>query len=357
MTDSGSGFGASGTGVFGSFGGSGGITGGATGAATQFGGQVGMASQAQFTASGGDMDDQVSEQIIVPVTAAQLFHAQSQMSSADRDFKLDQRVVRSVTVVGMIISSDTDGSKVTFKLDDGTGGSFLQITHYIQGTEASPISPGSFVWVFGKIRVEEGAVSLMSLRVRPITDYNQLTYHGLAVIRAHVQALRGDAQRADPTSPQRPAMQATPYQAQSHTFQPADQFTAKPEAGISGQAQFGQGQAPFGQGQGAFAGGSGTFGGGTFGGFQQQGQYQQQQTPVVNSAPSYPSTGGGASQASAMVKMAFMMGGKPELTLHEIHLPLTNVGLSPQQIEAYIRSMQASGELVSVNGSTWALKK
>jgi hypothetical protein len=51
---------------------------------------------------------------------------------------------------------------------------------------AAPVAEGTYVRVFGNLRVFQGKTNVVAFAVRPVTDFNEVTYHSLEAIFVHL---------------------------------------------------------------------------------------------------------------------------------------------------------------------------
>jgi hypothetical protein len=77
-----------------------------------------------------------------------------------------------------------------YKLDDGTGVVEVRLWNdsddNAEQASAAPVAEGTYVRVFGNLRVFQGKTNVVAFAVRPITDFNEVTYHSLEAIFVHL---------------------------------------------------------------------------------------------------------------------------------------------------------------------------
>lgn len=149
-----------------------------------------------------------------PVTIKQLNDAQQE---SDRDFKIDGADITQVsllhphwclslslsngrpqvTFVAQIRNISSQSLNITYKLDDGTGS--LEVKQWVDSDVAMNSNPNDtvklqenqYVRVWGKLNSYKGKRHLGSHALRPITDYNEISYHLLEATAVHLFFTRG----------------------------------------------------------------------------------------------------------------------------------------------------------------------
>ncbi|GMH03164.1 hypothetical protein Nepgr_005003 [Nepenthes gracilis] len=123
---------------------------------------------------------------LVPFTVKQITEA---LSSSDEksNFVVDGVVVNNVTVVGMVFNKVERITDVGFVLDDGTGRIDVHrwVNEAFDTKEMESIMDGMYVRVFGHLKGFQGKRQLTSFAVRPITDFNEVTYHFIECVYVH----------------------------------------------------------------------------------------------------------------------------------------------------------------------------
>jgi len=137
---------------------------------------------------------------MVPATIKALKAAvEAASASATEDqFKLNGVPVHNLTIVGKVVSAEQkDNGTVAYKVDDSTG--VCDVKVWADDSVSTPmVSMGTYVRVYGsikKIKDEYGIAAYSAQAVRPVTDFNEVTFHMLEVIYAsgHAQKLKGAA--------------------------------------------------------------------------------------------------------------------------------------------------------------------
>jgi len=138
---------------------------------------------------------QTRNQSLTPVTIRQLYNA-TQAHPEDTTFKIDGKDVSQVTVVGQILRVAEQATNLNIQLDDGTGKIDVRIWVETEDNEylhqkKTEWREGVYVRVIGNLRAFNSNRSLVAFRIRPITDFNELTFHLLEVIYVHLYNTRG----------------------------------------------------------------------------------------------------------------------------------------------------------------------
>jgi len=132
-------------------------------------------------------------QNILPVTIRQIMNA---VHDQNDQFKIGRLDVNVVTFVAKVISQDTKPQKIVFIVDDGTG--MMDVNLWVDQNTDNHLSaqkddakPGTYVRIYGHLRQWNAKNSVLSLRIKPVTDFNEITYHNLEVIYAHLYGEKG----------------------------------------------------------------------------------------------------------------------------------------------------------------------
>lgn len=138
---------------------------------------------------------------LLPLTVKQI--SQAVQKPSDDNFYVDGVDVNNVTLVGMVFNKDEKVTDVSFVLDDGTGR--IEVKRWIDGQdthesmEMNAIQNGAYVRVHGHLRSFQGKRNVVAFSVRPITDFNEITFHFAECIYVHLHNLKTTG-GAQPTS-------------------------------------------------------------------------------------------------------------------------------------------------------------
>lgn len=132
-----------------------------------------------------------------PVTIKQLNDAQPAGSDSDI-FLIDGAETTQVTFVGQIRNISTQATNVTYRLDDGTG--TMEVKVWVDSSESNgPDNPGSmhaklhenaYCRAWGRLKTF-GKRHVVAHVIRPITDYNEISYHLLEATAVHLHFTKG----------------------------------------------------------------------------------------------------------------------------------------------------------------------
>jgi replication factor A2 len=133
------------------------------------------------------------EDSVKPVTIKQVLDAQQ---ISDKDWKIDGNNVKQLTCVGQIRNMYTQTTNTTYKLDDGTGTIEAKLWVDMDAAEQSNInrpklSEGAYCRVWGMIKTAGNKRYIGALIIRPIEDYNEISYHLLEATVVHLYFTRG----------------------------------------------------------------------------------------------------------------------------------------------------------------------
>lgn len=140
------------------------------------------------------LQDKKNTQSLVAVTVKQMFNAAS--ATADDSFQIDGVDVHNVTVVGKIVSATEQSTCLIYKIDDGTGK--VEVRFWIDSDDSELLNRnkaewqvGTYVRVTGQLRTFQGQRNIVAFQIRPVTDFNEVTYHLLEVVYAHLHRTNG----------------------------------------------------------------------------------------------------------------------------------------------------------------------
>jgi len=142
---------------------------------------------------------------LTPLTVKQLHQAVQECSIED-SIKVDGDEVHSLSLVGRVIECSDSATLQVFTIDDGTGvvevRYWLEDDNDISGSSKEPIKKGTYVRVYGHLRSFQGQRNIVAFTIRPVTDFNEVTYHLLETIFVHLGKTKGQAGGgANPTTP------------------------------------------------------------------------------------------------------------------------------------------------------------
>lgn len=122
---------------------------------------------------------------LIPLTVKQI-------SEAPRNDKghlvVDGVELSNVKFVGMVTNKTERVTDVGFLLDDGTGKLIVHrwTNEAVDQKEMENIVDGMYVKVHGKLNDFQGKAQLVAFVVRPLTDFNELTYHFIECAYVHL---------------------------------------------------------------------------------------------------------------------------------------------------------------------------
>mmetsp|Transcript_21925 Transcript_21925/g.85924 ORF Transcript_21925/g.85924 Transcript_21925/m.85924 type:complete len:254 (+) Transcript_21925:90-851(+) len=140
------------------------------------------------------MSNREKPSTLLPVTIKQAMGAQTDPSST---FTIDGVPLYQVSLVGQIMKADRKPTNVYLELEDGTGR--IDVRKWMDsdgGENAAEIAEtaawteGVYVRVVGSLREMNERKSIVAYAVVPLTDYNEITYHLLSAIHAHLYNLK-----------------------------------------------------------------------------------------------------------------------------------------------------------------------
>ncbi|VDB92784.1 Bgt-4735, partial [Blumeria graminis f. sp. tritici] len=152
-------------------------------------------SQAGSQASPGGSKKTYGKDTLRPVTVKQIIEAQQ--PHPDSDFKVDGIEVTQITFVGQIQAVSSQATNTTFKVDDGTG--LIEVKQWIDGdadpeTRAPLPKENEYIRVWGRLKAFNNKRHVGAHMVRPISDFNEVSYHFLEATAVHLYFTRGPPQ-------------------------------------------------------------------------------------------------------------------------------------------------------------------
>lgn len=123
----------------------------------------------------------------MPVTVKILATACQAASTSDEPVRVHGQELQNITLVGKILSLEAGTTSFNYVLTDGTGQ--VEVKQWIDDENADSMielaKEGRYVRIFGNVRSVNGNHIVQSFTIRPITDFNEVTFHNLEVIYVH----------------------------------------------------------------------------------------------------------------------------------------------------------------------------
>ncbi|KAM7268815.1 hypothetical protein ACFE04_010981 [Oxalis oulophora] len=128
---------------------------------------------------------------LVPLTVKQISEA-TQSGDDKSNFVVDGLDVTNVTLVGMVSEKAVKITDVGFVLDDGTGtiGCRRWVNDAFDTKEVEAIEDGIYVRVNGNLKSFQGIRQLVAFSVRPVTSFDEVTFHFIECIHFHMQSTK-----------------------------------------------------------------------------------------------------------------------------------------------------------------------
>ena len=106
--------------------------------------------------------------------------------------------VHNLTLLGKIVKANDSSTSLMYTIDDGTGTCEVKI--WVDADDADGQNQnkaewkvGAYVRVYGHLRAFQGQRGVIAFNMRPVTDFNEITYHFLEVVYCNSH----NASRAD----------------------------------------------------------------------------------------------------------------------------------------------------------------
>ncbi|KAH9220164.1 hypothetical protein DL95DRAFT_357853 [Leptodontidium sp. 2 PMI_412] len=154
------------------------------------GGFMGGSQQGSQDSPGGNKT--YGKETLRPVTIRQIIDAQQ--PHPDADFKIDGAEVTQLTFIGQINQLSSQATNTTYKLDDGTG--LIEVKQWVD-SDADPDAAnnlpkeGEYLRVWGRLKAFNNKRHVAAHMLRPVKDFNEVSYHLLEATAVHLYFVRG----------------------------------------------------------------------------------------------------------------------------------------------------------------------
>ncbi|KCV73363.1 hypothetical protein H696_00902 [Fonticula alba] len=156
---------------------------------------------------------------VLPVTIKQLVDIDvSKMVDSDGSMQIDGQTIHILSIIGVIRAVRETTTTVTYLVEDSTGS--IDMRKWLDRDagdgdaaieEQAPSLPeGTYVHVYGNLRVFDKRKSINISHIRPVTDFNEVTYHLLETIHGHLYRTRGPVGRMRTNVPTGEAAESKP---------------------------------------------------------------------------------------------------------------------------------------------------
>ncbi|XAR70715.1 hypothetical protein NMG60_11027675 [Bertholletia excelsa] len=165
---------------------------------SQFDGGFPSSQSTQATDAASSLASNRETHGVVPVTVKQISEA-SHSGDDKSNFAINGVDVVNVTLVGIVFNKAARVTDVAFVLDDGTGRIDCNrwVNEAFDTKEMEDIKEGIYVRVNGRLKSFQNKRHLVAFSVRPVTNFDEVTYHFIQCVHFHLQIssakLQGDA--------------------------------------------------------------------------------------------------------------------------------------------------------------------
>ncbi|XP_044463225.1 replication protein A 32 kDa subunit A isoform X2 [Mangifera indica] len=173
---------------------------------------------------------------LVPLTVKLISEA-SQSGDEKSNFVVNGSEVTNVTLVGMVFGKEERASDVTFTLDDGTGRVLCKrwASEVFDTKEMEAVQDGMYVRLNGHLKSFQGKKQLVAFSVRPVTSFDEVTFHFIDCIYFQSQKSKLQVQGSSIHQPQLvDSSLHTPVQTGSNNYQTAPSNHLSSQFGIDG---------------------------------------------------------------------------------------------------------------------------
>lgn len=142
-----------------------------------------QAQSSQFPNSTQSASKGRDSQGLIPITVKQISEA-SQTGDEKSNFVINGVDVTNVTLVGLLFDKRARSNDVRFFLDDGTGRveCVRWVTENFDTKQMDEIEEGAYVRLNGHLQSFQGKKQLSAFSVRPITNFDEVTFHYIECI-------------------------------------------------------------------------------------------------------------------------------------------------------------------------------
>ncbi|KAF9435316.1 replication factor A protein 2 [Entomortierella beljakovae] len=131
----------------------------------------------------------ISNHTLRPVTIKQLLAV---IETQTDDFRIDGKDLGQVTLIGVVRNINRQSTHHAFTLEDGTG--TIETKRFPMDdedpTDSNLIEIGTYVRIIGIPKLYNQHLTVNVHSIRPVNDFNEVTYHNLEVIHIHVSLTR-----------------------------------------------------------------------------------------------------------------------------------------------------------------------
>ncbi|EPQ30444.1 uncharacterized protein PFL1_01970 [Pseudozyma flocculosa PF-1] len=129
-----------------------------------------------------------------PVTIRQILNADQ--PHPDADFTLDGTELGQLTFVAVVRNVSRNATNVSYSMEDGTGQ--IEVRQWLDSSsddnqKASEIDQNMYVRVLGTVKSFQNRRSVSAGHLRIIEDFNEVMFHKLDAVYAHLSLTRGSA--------------------------------------------------------------------------------------------------------------------------------------------------------------------
>ncbi|KAI8091146.1 uncharacterized protein B0P05DRAFT_529009 [Gilbertella persicaria] len=142
----------------------------------------------------------MGEQTLRPLTVKQIKSAESPQETV---FRIDNADVTQISFIGVIRNIQELATNYVYTIEDGTGA--VDVRKWIEQNETPEeadarreLMVDTYVHVNGRLNSFSNRTTVVAHAIRPITDYNEITFHFLDAIRAHL--IFSKPSKSDPMS-------------------------------------------------------------------------------------------------------------------------------------------------------------
>ncbi|KAK6199918.1 uncharacterized protein RJT21DRAFT_37650 [Scheffersomyces amazonensis] len=156
-----------------------------------------------FSTDSGVNERSQTRTSLTPVTIKQINDAHQDIP--DGEFKIHNNELNMVSFVGIIRKVEEQASGVIIKVEDGTGSIDIKRWTDKSGSLSEDLEKynqelNKYIFVSGALKSFNDRKSIQNSVIYPVTDHNQILYHHLSAINAHLKAQGVTNKSSQPTN-------------------------------------------------------------------------------------------------------------------------------------------------------------
>ncbi|OLY80549.1 Replication factor A protein 2 [Smittium mucronatum] len=151
-----------------------------------------------FSSQGGGEDgkkkESFSQQTLTPATIRMLLNVD--ISQPDNPMEIDGVELKTVSIIGVVRNINSQTTMTQYTLEDGSGSIDVKMWTN-QGAELEDsqnmVVSGAYAKVVGDFRLFNNKRHILAHSIKPLVNFNEMSYHGLEAIMVHLERTKGNS--------------------------------------------------------------------------------------------------------------------------------------------------------------------